>query len=92
MVKYGVAKAYLYDIFFATKSFFLEQPEEDNMRRITLMLFQLFLGLFAGYAILYDLPNEYLIVPLICLVCMYFLGRHKEASPKTDQEEVVADA
>ena len=92
MVKYGVAKAYLYDIFFATKSFFLEQPEEDTMRRITLMLFQLFLGIFAGYAILYDLPNEYLIVPLICLVCMYFLGRHTKASEKTDPEEVVADA
>ena len=92
MVKYCFGKAYLYDIFLATGALLLEQPDEDTMRRITLMLFQLFLGLFAGYAILYDLPNEYLIVPLICLVCMYFLGRHKEASPKTAQEEVVADA
>jgi hypothetical protein len=80
-----------YDTFLAPKSFFLEQPKEDTMRRITLMLFQLFLGLFAAYAVIYDLPNEYLIVPLICLVCMYFLGRHSEASPKRDQEEVVAD-
>ena len=92
MVKYCFGKAYLYDTFFAIKSLLLEQPEEDTMRRITLMLFQLFLGIFAGYAILYDLPNEYLIVPLICLVCMYFLGRHKEVPPKAEQEEVVADA
>ena len=61
------------------------------MRRITLLLFQLFLGIFAAYAVLYDLPNEYLIVPLVCLVCMYFLGRHTEASQKRDQEKVVAD-
>jgi hypothetical protein len=55
------------------------------------MLFQLFLGIFAAYAVIYDLPNEFLIVPLICLVCMYFLGRHSETSPKSDQEEVVVD-
>lgn len=61
------------------------------MRRITLLLFQLFLAIFAAYAVLYDLPNEYLIVPLVCLVCIYFLGRHTEASPKRNQAEVVAD-
>ena len=36
------------------------------MRRLTLMLFQLFLSIFAVYAVLYDVPNEYLIVPLFC--------------------------
>jgi peptidoglycan/LPS O-acetylase OafA/YrhL len=70
---------------------FLEQPKENTMRRITLLLFQLFLGIFAAYAVLYDVPNEYLIVPLICLVCMYFLGRHPEASPKRAQEKVAVD-
>jgi len=61
------------------------------MRRITFLLFQLFLGLFAAYAILYDLPNEFLFVPLICVVCMYFLGRHPAASQKSEQDKVVAD-
>jgi len=61
------------------------------MRRITLLLFQLFLGIFAGYAVLFDVPNEYLIVPLICLVCMYFLGRHPETSSKSGQEKVMID-
>ena len=31
------------------------------MRRLTLMLFQLFLSIFAVYAVLYDVPNEYLV-------------------------------
>jgi len=62
------------------------------MRRITLLLFQLFLALFAGYAVLYDVPNEYLVVPLLCLVCMFFLGRHSIASPKRSQEKLVLDA
>ncbi|UCG21655.1 MAG: hypothetical protein JSU80_03495 [Deltaproteobacteria bacterium] len=61
------------------------------MRRITLLLFQLFLALFAGYAVLYDVPNEYLIVPLLCLVCMFFLGRHQSVSPKGNQQKLVLD-
>ena len=72
--------------FFAPESFFPEQPKENTMKRITLLLFQLFLGIFAAYAVLYDLPNEYLIVPLICLVCMYVLGRHPKTPAKTDQD------
>jgi hypothetical protein len=62
------------------------------MRRITLLLFQLFLSLFAGYAILYDVPNEYLIVPLLCLLCMFFLGRHPEPSSKGSQQKLILDA
>lgn len=61
------------------------------MRRTTFLLFQLFLGIFAGYAVLFDLPNEFLIVPLICLVCMYFLGRHPDSSPKRGQQKLVVD-
>lgn len=70
--------------FVAPESFFPEQPKENTMKRITLLLFQLFLGIFAGYAVLYDLPNKYLVVPLICLVCMYFLGKHPKTPPKRD--------
>lgn len=62
------------------------------MRRITLLLFQLFLAVFAGYAVLYEVPNEYLIVPLLCLVCMFFLGRHPESSPKGSPKKLVVDA
>ncbi len=61
------------------------------MRRTTLLLFQLFLALFAGYAVLYDVPNEYLAVPLLCLVCMFFLGRHSISSPKGSQQKLALD-
>jgi hypothetical protein len=62
------------------------------MRRATLLLFQLFLALFATYAVLYDVPNECLIVPLLCLVCMFFLGRHPSSSPKKSQQKLILDA
>jgi hypothetical protein len=58
---------------------------------MTLLLFQLFLAIFAGYAVMYDVPNEYLLVPLLCLVCMFFLGRHRDTSEKREQQELVAD-
>jgi hypothetical protein len=61
------------------------------MRRLTLMLFQLFLGIFAVYAVLYDVPNEYLFVPLLCLVAMFFLGRHPKAVPEKGFERILAD-
>jgi hypothetical protein len=55
------------------------------------MLFQLFLSIFAVYAVLYDVPNEYLFVPLLCLVAMFFLGRHPTASPEKSHETILAD-
>ena len=42
----------------------------------TLQLFQLFLSIFAIYSVISGFPNEYLIVPLICLICMYFVEKH----------------
>ena len=54
------------------------------MRAITLMLFQLLLAVFAAYAVVYEVPNEYLVVPLLCLVAMYLLGRHPKATPRND--------
>ena len=59
------------------------------MRRLTLLLFQLFLAVFAGYAVLYDVPNEYLIVPLLCLVCMFFLGRYSDSSSKGSKRKLM---
>lgn len=61
------------------------------MRRMTLLLFQLFLAVFAGYAVLYDLPNQYLLVPLLCLACMFFLGRHQASSVKRGRQEKALD-
>jgi hypothetical protein len=61
------------------------------MRRLTLTLFQLFLSIFAIYAVLYDVPNEYLFVPLLCLVAMFFLGRHPKANSTRSQERILAD-
>ena len=61
------------------------------MRRFTLMLFQLFLSIFAIYAVLYDVPNEYLFVPLFCLVAMFFLGRHPNATSERSRERILAD-
>jgi hypothetical protein len=61
------------------------------MRRLTLMLFQLFLSIFAVYAVLYDVPNEYLFVPLLCLVAMFFLGRHPTTSSEKSHETILAD-
>jgi hypothetical protein len=55
------------------------------------MLFQLFLSIFAVYAVLYDVPNEYLFVPLLCLVAMFFLGRHPTASSEKSHEAILAD-
>ena len=62
------------------------------MRRITLLLFQLFLALFAAYAVVYDVPNEYLLVPLLCLICMFFLAKHPDSSSKERQQKLILDA
>ncbi len=61
------------------------------MRRLTLMLFQLFLSIFAVYAVLYEVPNKYLFVPLLCLVAMFFLGRHPKATTEKGLERILAD-
>ncbi len=53
-----------------------QEQERYRMRRMTFLLFQLFLAIFAGYAIMHDVPNENLLVPLTCLVAMFLLGKH----------------
>jgi len=46
---------------------------------MTFLLFQLFLAIFAAYAVIYDVSNENLLVPLTCLVTMFLLGKHPQA-------------
>ena len=70
----------------------MENKGGHNMRRLTLMLFQLFLAIFAIYAVLYDVPNEYLFVPLLCLVAIFLLGRHPKTSSESRQDRIMADA
>ncbi len=66
------------------------------MRKVTLQFFQLFLTIFIIYAMLYNFPNgilfvrlyqdlilalhQNLLVSLLCLVCMFLIGKWKEAS------------
>ncbi len=54
------------------------------MKRITLMLFQLLLAVFAAYAVLYEVPNEFLVVPLLCLIAMFLLRRHPQVTPRNN--------
>ena len=62
------------------------------MRRMTLLLFQLLLAVFAAYAVIYDVPNEYLFVPLLCLIAMLVLQRHPQHSPHSNQGKTLSDA
>ncbi len=49
------------------------------MRKVTLQLFQLFLAIFIIYAMFLSFPNN-LLVSLLCLVCMFLVGKWKKAS------------
>ena len=52
------------------------------MRRMTFLLFQLLLAIFAAYAVMNNVPSENLLVPLTCLVAMFLLGKHPQARPE----------
>ncbi len=75
------------------QSYWADEQEQEgySMRRMTFLLFQLFLAIFAGYAVMYDVPNKYLFVPMLCLVAMFFLGKHPQASPQIYKADTVAD-
>jgi hypothetical protein len=47
------------------------------MRPTTLLLFQLLLSIFALYAMLANIINYHIIVPLFCMVAMFFVGRYE---------------
>jgi endogenous inhibitor of DNA gyrase (YacG/DUF329 family) len=57
----------------------LHNKEGYSMRRMTFLLFQLFLAIFAAYAVMNNVPNENLLVPLACLVTIFLLGKHPQA-------------
>ena len=59
-----------------------QEQERYRMRRMTFLLFQLFLAIFASYAVIYHFPSENLSVPLTCLVAMFLLGKHPQARPE----------
>ncbi|MDH3557640.1 MAG: hypothetical protein OEV25_12585 [Deltaproteobacteria bacterium] len=63
------------------KSYWADEQEQErySMRRMTFLLFQLFLAIFAAYAVMHNVPNENLLVPLTCLVTMFLLGKHPQA-------------
>ena len=63
------------------QSYWADEQEQErySMRRITFLLFQLFLAIFASYAVIYHFPNENLLVPLTCLIAMFLLGKHPQA-------------
>ena len=45
------------------------------MRPNTLFLFQLLLAIFTIYSILENIINYHILVPLFCMVAMFFVGR-----------------
>jgi len=59
-----------------------QEQERYRMRRMTVLLFQLFLAILASYAVIYHFPSENLSVPLTCLIAMFLLGKHPQARPE----------
>jgi hypothetical protein len=59
-----------------------QEQERYRMRRMTFLLFQLFLAILASYAVIYHFPSENLSVPLTCLIAMFLLGKHPQARPE----------
>ncbi len=68
------------------------------MRPNTLLLFQLLLSIFALYSMLANIINYHTIVPLFCMVAMFFVGRYegekrqKFSEPAHDQGKELATA
>jgi len=59
-----------------------QEQERYRMRRMTVLLFQLFLAILASYAVIYHFPSENLLVPLTCLIAMFLLGKHPQGRPE----------
>ena len=58
------------------------------MRPTTLLLFQLLLSIFTIYSMLENIINYHLLVPLFCLVAMYFVGRYDGENRQKISEQV----
>ena len=69
------------------KSYWADKQKQEGyrMRRMSFLLFQLFLAIFAAYAVMYGVPNKSLLVPLTCLITMFLLGKH----PQTRTEIII---
>jgi hypothetical protein len=70
--------------------------EEQIMKQTTLLLFQLFLAVYAFYAVMSYTAHLRLVVPLLCLVGMFVVskieaGVTKRAEEKKAEEEAAAD-
>ena len=55
------------------------------MTKKTFLIFQLFLAIFAIYALLDHTGNYHLLVPFFCLTGIFFVGRHKVAFKKISE-------
>ncbi len=58
------------------------------MRPTTILLFQLLLSIFVIYSMLENIINYHLLVPLFCLVAMYFVGRYEGEKRQKISEQV----
>ena len=58
------------------------------MRPNTLLSFQLLLSIFAIYSMLENIINYHLIVPLFCMVAMFFVGRYEGEKRQKISEQV----
>jgi Ca2+/Na+ antiporter len=58
------------------------------MRSNTQLLFQLLLSIFTIYSMLENIINYHLLVPLFCLVAMYFVGRYEGERRQKSIEQV----
>ena len=47
------------------------------MRPTTLLSFQLLLSIFTIYSMLENIINYHILVPLFCLMAMFFVGRYE---------------
>ena len=57
------------------------------MKQKTLLLFQLFLAVFAVYAVLKYTGNQRLYIPLTCLFTMFLIGKVETAVTEKDKKE-----
>lgn len=56
------------------------------MRRTTILIFQLFLAIFAFYAISHEVANGTIIVPILSLILIILVGRHPSYSYDNQSE------
>jgi len=58
------------------------------MRPTTLLSFQLLLSIFTIYSMLENIINYHILVPLFCLLAMFFVGRYEGEKRQKISEQV----